>query len=125
MLELIPTAPVYHIGMYREKSTLQPVEYYNKLPQTSGLDIGYVLDPMIATGGTAISAIDILKDAGVPKICIVTICGSVKGVQAILERHPETEIYAAAIDESVDQNGFIVPGLGDAGDRLFNTMTFI
>lgn len=121
MLELIPTAPVFHIGIYREKETMQPVEYYNKLPLANQLDICYVLDPMLATGGTAIATVDILKDAGVKKICFVTICASVPGVEALLERHPDVEIYTAALDNILNDIGYIVPGLGDAGDRLYNT----
>lgn len=121
MLELIPTAPVYHIGLYREKTTLMPVEYYNRLPHSNSLDVCYILDPMIATGGSAIAAIDTLKDAGISKICFVAICASQFGVTAILERHPDVEIYTAALDEHLDKQGFIIPGLGDAGDRLYNT----
>ena len=122
MLELIPTAPVMHIGIFREKTTLQPVEYYNKLPQTNAFDICYILDPMIDTGGSAIAAIDMLKDFGVPKICILTICASEQGAQAVLERHPDVEIFTATLDPQLNANGCIVPGLGDAGDRLYNTM---
>lgn len=122
MLELIPTAPVLHIGIFREKTTLQPIEYYNKLPQTNTFDICYILDPMIATGGSAIAAIDMLKDLGVPKICVLTICASEKGVQAVLDRHPEVEIFTAALDPQLNDRGCIVPGLGDAGDRLNNTL---
>lgn len=122
MMELIPTAPVYHIGIYRERGTLQPVEYYNKLPEAHQLDVCYVLDPMIATGGSAIAAVDILKEAGVPKIRFVSICVSESGVRALLDRHPDVEVYTAALDRELDAGGFIVPGLGDAGDRLFNTL---
>ena len=121
MLELIPTAPVMHIGIFREKTTLQPVEYYSKLPQSNIYDICYILDPMIATGGTAIATIDMLKDMGVPKIAIISICASEPGVAAIYNRHPDVEIYTAALDPRLDENGYIIPGLGDAGDRLYNT----
>lgn len=123
MLELIPTAPVLHIGIFREKTTLQPVEYYNKLPQTNSFDICYVLDPMIATGGTALSTIEMLKDFQVPKIILLTVCASEPGVKMILERHPDVEIYTAALDPELNQQGYIVPGLGDAGDRLYNTLS--
>lgn len=122
MMELVPTAPVYHIGIYREKGTLQPVEYYNKLPESHQLDICYVLDPMLATGGSAIAAVDILKEAGVPKICFISICVSEPGARALLDRHPDVEIYTAALDKELGADGFIIPGLGDAGDRLFNTL---
>ncbi|PJF18242.1 Uracil phosphoribosyltransferase [Paramicrosporidium saccamoebae] len=122
MLELIPTAPVLHIGIFREKTTLQPVEYYNKLPQSNSFDICYVLDPMIATGGTALATIEMLKDFGVPKIILLTICASEPGSKMILERHPDVEIYTAALDPELNAEGYIVPGLGDAGDRLYNTI---
>jgi uracil phosphoribosyltransferase len=122
MLELIPTAPVLHIGIFREKTSLQPVEYYNKLPQTNTFDICYILDPMIATGGTALAAIDMLKDFGVPKIRVLTVCASKPGVRAILERHGDVEIYAAVLDSELTPDGLITPGLGDAGDRFFNTV---
>ncbi len=121
MLELIPTAPVLHLGIFRDKITLQPVEYYNKLPQSNAFDICYILDPMIATGGTAIAAIDMLKDLGVPSIHLLTICASEGGVKSILQRHPEVEIHAAALDPDLNEQGYIMPGLGDAGDRLYHT----
>lgn len=110
-----------HVGIFREKTSLQPVEYYNKLPQANTFDICYILDPMIATGGTALATIDMLKDFGVPKIILITICASEPGVQMILERHPDVEIYTAALDPGLNDSGYIVPGLGDAGDRLYNT----
>lgn len=121
MLELIPTAPVLHLGIFRDKITLQPVEYYNKLPQSNAFDICYILDPMIATGGTAIAAIDMLKDLGVPSIHLLTICASEGGVKSILQRHPEVEIHVAALDPDLNEQGYIMPGLGDAGDRLYHT----
>ena len=121
MLELIPTAPVLHLGIFRDKASLQPVEYYNKLPQSNTFDICYILDPMIATGGTAIAAIDMLKDLGVPSIHLLTICASEVGVKSILQRHPEVEIHAAALDPDLNAKGYIMPGLGDAGDRLYRT----
>lgn len=121
MLELIPTAPVLHIGIFREKTTLQPIEYYNKLPQTNSFDLCYILDPMIATGGSATAAIDMLKEFGVPKISLITVCASEAGVKAIIERHPDVEIYTAALDKELNSQGYILPGLGDAGDRLYNT----
>lgn len=121
MLELIPTAPVLHLGIFRDKITLQPVEYYNKLPQSNSFDVCYIIDPMIATGGTVIAAIDMLKDLGVPKIHIITVCASEVGTKNILERHPHVEIHAAALDPELNSHGYIIPGLGDAGDRLYNT----
>ncbi len=123
MLELIPTAPILHIGIFRERTTLQPIEYYNKLPRVNCYDICYILDPMIATGGTVIAAIDMLKDLGVPTIVVLTVCVSLPGAQAIRLRHPDVLIYTGALDAELNSSGYIVPGLGDAGDRLFNTAT--
>ncbi|KAJ3216113.1 hypothetical protein HDU67_009914 [Dinochytrium kinnereticum] len=136
-LSLIPAARVHHLGLYREKvllfilpgrytelskkSTLLPVEYYNKLPAQCTLDIGIILDPMIATGGTAIAAVNMLKDWGLKKIKFVAIIGSELGVRTLQEAHPDVEIIVGAIDEVLNDRGYILPGCGDAGDRMFKT----
>ena len=113
---------VFHLGLYRDKVSLQPVEYYNKLPPNDPQDMCLVLDPMLATGGTAIAAINILKEWGVKDIKLVSICGSVYGVEALSKAHPDVEVFIGVVDEELASNGYIIPGLGDAGDRLFNTM---
>ncbi|EGF82846.1 hypothetical protein BATDEDRAFT_9579 [Batrachochytrium dendrobatidis JAM81] len=116
-LELIPNARVHHLGLYREKSTLLPVEYYNKLPSVCKIDVGFLVDPMIATAGTAIAAVNILKDWGLKRIKLISIVASYPGLNALLKAHPDIEIYVASVDEEIDSNGYIIPGLGDAGDR--------
>ncbi|KAI8928606.1 uracil phosphoribosyltransferase-domain-containing protein [Entophlyctis helioformis] len=120
-LSLIPSARVHHLGLYRESSTLLPVEYYNKLPATCSLDLGFVLDPMIATSGTAVAAVNILKDWGLPRIKFVSILASRAGLEALAAAHPDIQIYVAAVDDELDDHGYVRPGLGDAGDRLFKT----
>ncbi|OOB79146.1 MAG: uracil phosphoribosyltransferase [Epulopiscium sp. Nele67-Bin001] len=121
MLELVPTAKVGHIGLYRDPETLQPVEYYCKLPtEVSERDL-YVLDPMLATGGSAIAAIQFLKDNGGKNISFLCIIAAPEGVERLKSAHPDVNIYVCAVDESLDEHGYIVPGLGDAGDRLFGT----
>ncbi|KAI8848090.1 uracil phosphoribosyltransferase-domain-containing protein [Chytridium lagenaria] len=120
-LSLMPSARVHHLGLYREKSTLLPVEYYNKLPAQCALDVGIIIDPMIATGGTAVAAVNMLKDWGLKKIKFVAIIGSELGVRTLQEAHPDVEIIVGAIDEVLNDHGYIVPGCGDAGDRLFKT----
>lgn len=121
MLELLPSAPVLHIGIFREKTTFQPVEYYSKLPSNRTFDVCYILDPSVATGGTISAAVDMLKEAGVKKIVVITICASKVGVKFVAEKHPDVHFFGAALDESLSPHGFIVPGFGDAGDRLFNS----
>ncbi len=119
--ELMPNAEVWHIGLYRDERTLQPVEYYNKLPVAPTVSVCLVLDPMLATGGSAVATVDILKRWGVSKIKFVGLIGAPEGIARMQERHPEVPIHLAAIDERLNEHGFILPGLGDAGDRQFGT----
>ena len=119
--ELMPTAEVWHIGLYRDEATLQPVEYYNKLPVEPTVSVCLILDPMLATGGSAVATIDILKKWGVTKIKFVGILGAPEGIQLLHEHHPEVPIHLAVIDKRLNEHGYILPGLGDAGDRQFGT----
>ncbi len=121
MLDLIPSAKVGHIGLYRDPETHQPVEYYCKLPEDIGKRQVFVVDPMLATGGSAIAAIDFLKKHGCRNIIMMNIIGCPEGVKAVQEAHPDVDIYVAAIDEKLNEHAYIVPGLGDAGDRIFGT----
>lgn len=121
MLKLIPAAKVGHIGLYRDPETLQPVEYYCKLPSDVAERDLIVLDPMLATGGSAVAAIKFLKDRGAKSIKLVNLIAAPEGVKAVAEAHPDVEIYVASVDEKLNDHGYIVPGLGDAGDRLFGT----
>jgi uracil phosphoribosyltransferase len=121
MLKLMPTAKVGHIGMYRDPDTLQPVEYYCKLPKDSQDREIFVIDPMLATGGTASAAIGYLKAQGVKQIKLLCLIAAPEGVSKIQRDHPDVAIYTAAYDERLNSHGYIVPGLGDAGDRLFGT----
>lgn len=121
MLKLIPAAKVGHIGMYRNEETLQPVEYFCKLPQDIGERDVIVTDPMLATGGSAIDAIDALKKRGAKSIRLMCLVAAPEGVKAVQEAHSDVDIFVAAIDEKLNSHGYIVPGLGDAGDRLFGT----
>lgn len=121
MLRLIPAAKVGHIGLYRDPETLQPVEYYCKLPtDVSERDL-IVIDPMLATGGSASAAIQFLKDRGAKKIKLVCLIAAPEGIKKVQEDHADVDIYTAAVDERLNDHGYIVPGLGDAGDRLFGT----
>jgi uracil phosphoribosyltransferase len=122
MITALPEASVWHLGLYRDETTLKPVTYYNKLPPNHGLDLGLVLDPMLATGGSAIAAIDILKKAGVPRIKFIGLIGAPEGVKALESAHPDVPAYIAALDTHLNEHGYIVPGLGDAGDRQFGTV---
>ena len=121
ILELIPAAKVGHIGMYRDEETLKPHEYFVKLPQDIDQRQIFVVDPMLATGGSAIMAIDALKKRGASSIKFVCLVAAPEGVKALREAHPDIDIYAAALDSHLNENGYIIPGLGDAGDRLFGT----
>jgi uracil phosphoribosyltransferase len=124
MLELMPTAQVWHLGLYRDERTLQPVEYYNKLPNSSSVDLCLILDPMLATGGSATAAIDVLKRWGAVKpvrIKLVNLIAAPEGVAAVAAAHPDVEIHCAALDRQLNDKGYIMPGLGDAGDRQFGT----
>lgn len=118
---LMPSAEVWHIGLYRDERTLKPVEYYNKLPVEPTVSVCLVLDPMLATGGSAVTTIDILKRWGVGKIKFVGILAAPEGIQRLQENHPEVPIHLGVIDERLNENGYILPGLGDAGDRQFGT----
>ena len=121
MLDLIPSAKVGHIGLYRDPETHQPVEYYCKLPEDIGNRQVFVVDPMLATGGSAIAAIEFLKKHGCRQIIMMNIIGCPEGVKAVQDAHPDVDIYVAAIDEKLNEHAYIVPGLGDAGDRIFGT----
>ncbi len=124
MLELMPTAEVWHLGLFRDERTLLPVEYYNKLPDSATVDLCLILDPMLATGGSATAAIDVLKRWGAVKpvrIKLVNLIAAPEGVKAVSEAHPDVEIYCAALDRQLNDKGYILPGLGDAGDRQFGT----
>lgn len=118
---LMPTAEVWHIGLYRDESTLKPVEYYNKLPVEPTVSVCLILDPMLATGGSAVATVEVLKRWGVNKIKFVGIIGAPEGISLMQAHHPEVPIYLAAIDERLNEHGYILPGLGDAGDRQFGT----
>jgi uracil phosphoribosyltransferase len=119
--ELMPSAEVWHIGIYRDEKTLKPVEYYNKLPVEPTVSVCLVLDPMLATGGSAIATVAVLKRWGVKKIKFVGLIGAPEGIALMQKTHPDVPIYLAAIDDHLNENGYIVPGLGDAGDRQFGT----
>jgi len=119
--ELMPTAEVWHIGLYRDERTLKPVEYYNKLPIEPTVSVCLILDPMLATGGSAVATADILKRWGVKKIKFVGLIGAPEGIRLMQEHHPDVPIHLAAIDDHLNERGYIVPGLGDAGDRQFGT----
>jgi len=121
MTNLIPTAKVGHIGMYRDPETLLPVEYYCKLPSDCAERETLLVDPMLATGGTAAMAIDYLKEKGVKQIKLLCLIAAPEGVRKLNELHPDVEIFAASLDSHLNSHGYIVPGLGDAGDRLFGT----
>ncbi|MGL4763398.1 MAG: uracil phosphoribosyltransferase [Sarcina sp.] len=121
MLKLIPAAKVGHIGLYRDEETLQPVEYFCKLPQDIDERDVIVVDPMLATGGSAADAIGLLKKKGAKNIRLMCLISSPEGIEAVKKAHPDVNIYVGAIDEKLNDHGYIVPGLGDAGDRLFGT----
>jgi uracil phosphoribosyltransferase len=118
---LMPNAEVWHIGLFRDEQTLEPVEYYNRLPVSPTVDVCLVLDPMLATGGSAVAAIDILKRWHAKRIKFVGVIAAPEGVARLTEAHPDVPIHLAAVDQRLNDIGFIVPGLGDAGDRLFGT----
>lgn len=121
VMELLPSVQVWHIGLYRDEQTLRPVEYYNRLPTEPTVNVCMVLDPMLATGGSAVATIDILKRWGVRRIKYMGLIAAPEGVQRLASAHPEVPIHVAAVDESLNEQGFILPGLGDAGDRQFGT----
>ncbi|MCC6508899.1 MAG: uracil phosphoribosyltransferase [Pirellulaceae bacterium] len=121
LLELLPEAEVWHLGMYRDEKTSQPVEYYCKLRADNPCDVGMVLDPMLATGGSVLSAIEALKRWGCPDIRVLSVIASQPGIDRLRREHPDVKVYVCAIDPELNDRNFIVPGLGDAGDRIFNT----
>lgn len=119
--ELMPSAEVWHLGLYRDEETLKPVEYYNKLPVEPTVSVCLVLDPMLATGGSAVAVVDILKDWGVKRIKFVGVIAAPEGIQALHDKHPDVPVHIGVIDRALNEHGFILPGLGDAGDRQFGT----
>ncbi|MGH2466240.1 MAG: uracil phosphoribosyltransferase [Candidatus Limnocylindrales bacterium] len=121
MLELMPTAEVWHLGLFRDERTLRPVEYYNKLPDTATVDLCLILDPMLATGGSATAAIEVLKQWGARRIKLINLIAAPEGVKAVSTAHPDVPIHCAALDRQLNEKGYIMPGLGDAGDRQFGT----
>jgi len=121
MVDLIPSAKIGHIGLYRDPETHLPVEYYCKLPDDIENRRCFVVDPMLATGGSAVAAIDFLKQHGCKSIVMMNIIGAPEGVEAVQKAHPDVDIYVAAMDECLNDHAYIVPGLGDAGDRIFGT----
>ncbi|EUJ45874.1 uracil phosphoribosyltransferase [Listeria riparia] len=121
ILTLIPAAKVGHVGLYRDHDTLEPVEYFVKLPSDVEERLFIVVDPMLATGGSAIMAIDCLKKRGAKNMKFMCLVAAPEGIKALQEAHPDVDIYVAGLDEKLDENGYILPGLGDAGDRLFGT----
>ena len=121
LVDLIPSAKIGHIGLYRDPVTHEPVEYYCKLPEDIGNRVTFVVDPMLATGGSAVAAIDFLKKQGCKNIIMMNIIGCPEGIRKVQEAHPDVEMYLAACDEKLNDHAYIVPGLGDAGDRIFGT----
>ncbi len=121
MVAMIPSAKVGHIGLYRDPETLEPVKYYFKMPPDISEREVIVVDPMLATGGSAVAAVDFLKEAGVKHIRLMDIIAAPEGIDAMQKAHPDVDIYVAALDDHLNDHGYIVPGLGDAGDRIFGT----
>jgi uracil phosphoribosyltransferase len=122
ILNLIPSAEVWHLGLYRDEETARPVEYYSKLPHSRPVDVALVVDPMLATGGSASAALEALSHWGVPRIKVLSVIASQAGVDHLSGQFPETQIYVCAVDPELDSRKFILPGLGDAGDRIFSTL---
>ena len=121
LVDLIPSAKIGHIGLYRDPETHEPVEYYCKLPEDVGNRVTFVVDPMLATGGSAVAAIDFLKKHGCKNIIMMNVIGCPEGIKRVQDAHPDVEMYLAACDEKLNEHAYIVPGLGDAGDRIFGT----
>jgi len=121
VLDLIPTAEVWHLGFYRDEATARPVEYYCKLPNDRTVDVALVLDPMLATGGSAVAALSSLREWGVSQVKLLSVIASQEGVDTLSNQFPEAQIFVCAVDPELNDQKFIVPGLGDAGDRIFNT----
>lgn len=122
LLDVLPAAEVWHLGLFRDEETAQPVEYYRKLPPTDPVDVAIVVDPMLATGGSATLALNVLQQWGVRRTKLVALIAAPEGIAAVRSQFPDTQIVVAAVDERLDERSFIVPGLGDAGDRQFNTL---
>lgn len=121
IVEILPTVHVWHLGLYRDHETLQPVTYYNKLPNQPNIDLCLIVDPMLATGGSAVAAVDILKTWGAKRIKFLGLIAAPEGVEALSSAHPDVAVHLAAVDSYLNERGYIVPGLGDAGDRQFGT----
>jgi uracil phosphoribosyltransferase len=122
VLELIPSAEVWHLGLYRDEETAKPVKYYSKLPEERPVDVALILDPMLATGGSVIAALTTLRQWGVPQVKLLSLIASEEGVKLVESEFPDSQIYVCQIDPDLNDRKFIVPGLGDAGDRIFNTV---
>lgn len=122
VLELLPDAQVWHLGMYRDEATAMPVEYYSKLPKDNPASVGFVLDPMLATGGSVRAAVAALKRWGVRDVRVLSVIAAREGIERFHAEHPDVRVYVAAVDEELNPHKYIVPGLGDAGDRMFNTV---
>src|SRR5438067_1669474 len=122
ILDMVPTAQVWHLGLYRDHQTLKPVTYYNKLPDRPNIELAFVVDPMLATGGSAVAAVDILKGWGLKRMKFLGLIAAPEGVEALRLAHPDVPIHLAAVDSHLNADKYIVPGLGDAGDRQFGTM---
>lgn len=122
LLDLLPTAEVWHLGLFRDEDTAEPVEYYRKVPKRDPVDVALVVDPMLATGGSAMLALDVMRQWGVRRTKLVALIAAPEGVAAVQSEFPDTEIIVAALDECLNEQSFILPGLGDAGDRQFNTL---
>ncbi|MCA1587463.1 MAG: uracil phosphoribosyltransferase [Chloroflexi bacterium] len=123
MLELLPTAEVWHIGLYRDERTLKPVEYYNKLPDAATVQVCLILDPMLATGGSSAATVDILKQWGAARVKQVSLIAAPEGVRTLSHAHADVDVHVGALDSHLNERGYIVPGLGDAGDRQFGTFS--
>jgi uracil phosphoribosyltransferase len=122
VLELIPMAEVWHLGLYRDEETAKPVQYYSKLPPGRPVDVALVLDPMLATGGSVVAALSALRDWGVPHVKLLALIAAEEGVKFVESKFPDSQVYVCQIDPDLNDRKFIVPGLGDAGDRIFNTI---
>lgn len=122
VLNFIPDAEVWHLGLYRDEATAQAIEYYSKLPPGDPVDVGLVIDPMLATGGSVVAALESLQRWGVPRLKVLSLIVSQPGIDALVKRFPEVQFYVCAIDPELNAHKYIVPGLGDAGDRIFNTL---
>lgn len=120
VLDLIPEAEVWHLGFYRDEKTLQPVEYYKKLPKGGAVEVAMILDPMLATGGSALAAISAVRHWGVERVKLLALIAAPEGIRAVQAAHPTCQIHVCAVDERLNDRGYILPGLGDAGDRTFN-----